>query len=147
MVVAESTTQSVIHRYHFGGSFFRVLIAERLKERMAAAGLSQSELARRVGVSQASINKLTSGGSKRGSAYLHRIARELSTTPAYLNGETDDPHGEAPDVQLSSEEQRLLEIYRALPKKDRAALKVLLERMAADESPSAWKSQRRANRG
>jgi hypothetical protein len=38
-----------------------------------------------------------------------------------------DMSSSAPD------EQRLLEIYRELPKKDRAALKVLIERMARDE--------------
>lgn len=136
MVVAESTTHSVISRYHFGGNRCSVLDAGRLKERMAAAGLSQSELARRVGISQASINKLTSGGAKRGSAYLHRIARELGTTPAYLNGETNDPLSNAPDLELSSDEQRLLEIYRDLPKKDRAALKLLIQRMVHDDGNS-----------
>ena len=134
MVVAESTTHSVIRSYHFGGSLACVVNADRLKERMAAAGLSQSELARRVGVSQASINKLTSGGSKRGSAYIHRIARELSTTPAYLNGETNDPLGEVPELRLSADERRLLDIYRELPKKDRAALKLLVHRMVQDET-------------
>jgi phage repressor protein C with HTH and peptisase S24 domain len=67
-----------------------MLDAGRLKERMQATGMSQSELARRVGVSQASIQKLTTG-SAYGSKHLHRIARELGTTPAYLSGETDDP--------------------------------------------------------
>lgn len=52
--------------------------------------MSQAELARRVGLKQPTIFKLLSGDS-RGSAYLHVIARELGTTPAYLLCETDDP--------------------------------------------------------
>lgn len=64
--------------------------ADRLRARMAERSLSQSELARRVGVSQASIYRLVKGDAY-GSKHLHRIARELGTTPAYLAGETDDP--------------------------------------------------------
>lgn len=64
--------------------------ADRLRARMAEQSLSQSELARRVGVSQASIYRLVKGDAY-GSKHLHRIARELGTTPAYLAGETDDP--------------------------------------------------------
>jgi phage repressor protein C with HTH and peptisase S24 domain len=67
-----------------------MISGERLKQRMIEAGLSQSELARRVGISQTAINKLVLGGSG-GSRHLHTIARELGTTPAYLTGETDDP--------------------------------------------------------
>lgn len=47
-------------------------------------------MARRVGVSQSAIHKLASGGAY-GSAHLHKIARELGTSPSYLSGETDDP--------------------------------------------------------
>lgn len=71
----------------FDGDRFRALLASR--------GLSQSELARRVGVSQASIYRLASGEAY-GSKHLHRIARELGTTPAYLTGEIDDPDEGAP---------------------------------------------------
>jgi transcriptional regulator with XRE-family HTH domain len=65
-------------------------LGERVEERMLAAGLSQAELARRVGVSQPSIYALIRR-NKTGSRNLHAIARELATTTAYLEGETDDP--------------------------------------------------------
>lgn len=67
-----------------------MLIPERLRDMMEKRGLSQSELGRRVGVSQATIYKLVTGVSY-GSKHLHLIARALETTPAYLTGETDDP--------------------------------------------------------
>ncbi len=57
---------------------------------MDERGLSQNGLAQRIGISQASIAKITRGHSF-GSKYLHRIARELGTTPGWLTGETDDP--------------------------------------------------------
>ncbi len=65
-------------------------MGERLKLRLDALGMSQAELARRVGISQPSVNHLIKRGAS-GSAHLHKIARELQTTPGYLQGETDDP--------------------------------------------------------
>ena len=70
-------------------------VGERIKERLTALGLSQAELARRVSLSQPAINALIRGSS-RSSTHLHRIARELQTTPAYLTSETDDPDHDAP---------------------------------------------------
>ncbi|KQM21933.1 XRE family transcriptional regulator [Novosphingobium sp. Leaf2] len=64
-------------------------LGARIKERLEAKCLSQAELARRVGVSQPSINHLIKRGAG-GSSHLHKIAAVLETTPAYLSGETDD---------------------------------------------------------
>lgn len=70
--------------------------ADRLRELLAARQMSQGELARRIGISQQTISRLASG-ERYGSRHLHRIARELGTTPAYLEGEIDDPdEGAAP---------------------------------------------------
>lgn len=63
---------------------------ERIAERRLARGLSQTQLAKAVGLSQGTIGKLEAGISS-GSSHLHKIARELKTSPGYLAGETDDP--------------------------------------------------------
>ena len=63
---------------------------------MERRGISQSELARRIGVSQTTIWKLVKEPAQ-GSKFTHRIAAELGTSPAYLMGETDD-EGEASTV-------------------------------------------------
>lgn len=89
---------------------------------MSELGLSQSELARRVGVTQTTIRKLATGGGY-GSKYLHKIARELGTTPAYLTGETDDPAASAPaEPELSYEERELVDCARGMSAPDRGAL-------------------------
>lgn len=68
-----------------------MIIGQRIEALLAEKGWSQAELARRIGVSQATIWKLVSGES-RGSKYLVLIARSLGTSPEYLMGDTDDPH-------------------------------------------------------
>jgi len=61
---------------------------------MRAVGLSQSELARRIGTRQSTINGMIRR-NVRSSPYLLQIARELRTTPEYLTGEINDPSPEA----------------------------------------------------
>ena len=65
--------------------------SDRLRMRMEELEISQAELGRLIGISQTSIWKLVSGDTAN-SRHLHKIARELRTTPAYLTGETDDPN-------------------------------------------------------
>jgi phage repressor protein C with HTH and peptisase S24 domain len=67
-----------------------VIKLERLASLMREQNVSQSELARRVGVSQQTIGKLVTGASS-GSRHIGRIAEELQTTPAYLAGQVEDP--------------------------------------------------------
>lgn len=57
---------------------------------MGLRGLTQAELARRVRITQGAIAKIANK-DPTGSSHLHKIARELGTTPAYLVGEIDDP--------------------------------------------------------
>jgi phage repressor protein C with HTH and peptisase S24 domain len=75
---------------YLGDSLAGMVDAGRLKKRMEDVRMSQAELARRVGISQTAVQKLTSGAAYN-SRYLHKIARELGTTPAFLTGEIDDP--------------------------------------------------------
>lgn len=65
-------------------------VGDRIAERLQAAKLSQSELARRVGLRQSTVSALIRGES-RSSAHLHKIASALGTSVQYLSGETDDP--------------------------------------------------------
>lgn len=106
-----------------------MIIAARLRERMEAQNISQAELARLVGVAQPSIFKLLNGDSQS-TRHLHRIARELFTTPAFLTGETDDPTSDFPDDRPSADEREILQDLRKLTERDRAAARQLIRSLA-----------------
>lgn len=108
------------------------MIGERISARLTALGMTQSELARRVGVTQGSVAQLISGRSKS-SAYLHKIARELKTTPAYLSGETDDDQSEQPDHHLTGDEVLLLSKLRMLSDEDRKIVMQITKKLAGRE--------------
>lgn len=113
----------------------QVIKSDRLRDRMAERELSQNELARRVGVSQQTIHKLVSGGGY-GSKHLHRIARELGTTPAYLEGETDDPDADAPSApELTYQQREMVGLLEEIPPKDLGAITHVLRLIAAKAPP------------
>lgn len=120
-----------------------MMIGERISDRLNATGMSQAELARRVKVDQSTINGLIKGTAKS-SRHLHRIARELGTTAAYLAGETSDSSASDYDQQLTSEEREWLELLRALPTADRRATMRLL-RLAASGARLVNKSSEHAH--
>lgn len=105
-------------------------VGARIRQRIAQVGLSQSELARRAGISQSTIAGLLSGKA-RSSSHLHVLARELRTTPAYLSGEVDDPELDAPNAPaLDHDQMRLLRLFDTLDSPARSALMLIVERMA-----------------
>ncbi|MBB3953417.1 phage repressor protein C with HTH and peptisase S24 domain [Novosphingobium sediminicola] len=89
-----------------------VSIGDRINSQLKALNLSQAELARRVGVAQPTINNLINR-NKVGTKYLHKIAAELRTTPAYLSGETDDPsegYVAPPSIEVVAEDLGLVPV-------------------------------------
>lgn len=71
-------------------------LGQRVKERRTALGLSQPQLAKRVGgISQQAIQQLEKGGTSR---YLVDIARALGVTAEWLQ----DGHGPAPAKPAST---------------------------------------------
>lgn len=115
-----------------GGPTAHKVVAERLDLAMKEAGLNQSELARRVGSTPAAINQILKHKTNV-SRFAPDIARELGVALDWLNGQVVDPRVDRSVETLTSQEQRLLDIYRQLPKKDRAALKTLIWHMAGEE--------------
>jgi phage repressor protein C with HTH and peptisase S24 domain len=82
-------SQSEVAVYRRSDRLPWVTLGQRITDRLGKLKLSQAELARRVGISQPTINALIHGNNTT-SKHLHRIAAELETSPAWLAGETDD---------------------------------------------------------
>lgn len=91
-------------------------LGERIATLRKEKAWSQSQLARVAGVTQPTIAKLESGFSS-GSSQLHKIARALTTTPAYLTGEIDDPSVDAPPPLPQANAQHVT-LPVALPTED-----------------------------
>lgn len=123
-----------------------MIIGERIAALMQAQGVSQAELARRVGVSQPAVFGLIHT-NKSGSAHLHKVARELHTTTAYLTGESDDPECDAPLPDYSSDERDLIELIRGMAPKDRAAILQLARTIAHSATTPAVHAGRHEFRG
>ncbi|MDF8335544.1 XRE family transcriptional regulator [Novosphingobium cyanobacteriorum] len=75
---------------------------DRLLDLLLERGVSQAEVARRIGVSAPGLWKLVHNRVRK-SKHLERLAEELETTPEFLLGKTDDPAREARVARLTPE--------------------------------------------
>ncbi|WP_235513251.1 MULTISPECIES: helix-turn-helix domain-containing protein [unclassified Sphingomonas] len=93
----------------------------RLRELRKAAGLNQSQLAQRTGVSQPFISQVENqAASTLDIARMRIFAREFGCSPADLLANSDNPH------RLSAEEQSLVDLFRSANSVQQAmALRVL----------------------
>ena len=120
-------------------------LGARIQQRINELGISQAELARRVGIRQSTLNSLINGTS-RTSRSLLKIAHELQTSPEYLTGDVDDPEDEVSNhAAYSHEEFSLLSSFRKLDALDRQALLRVIDAMA--RNPATMHDNRRAYLG
>lgn len=78
------------------------IVPERLVSAMRRAGVNQSQLAGKVGITQPSIARLMRGETKT-TRVLDVIAAALDTTPEYLKGEV-----ETPEIEMAEGDDRPL---------------------------------------
>lgn len=93
-----------------------MLQTDRLLERAKELGVSQAHLAELVGRQRYYLADLARKGTQPSAETVAVWAEALSTTPAYLLGETDEkekPTGTVADG-LSAKERELLELFRGL---------------------------------
>jgi transcriptional regulator with XRE-family HTH domain len=115
-----------VARYLVSDSHGYMMVGQQILRRLAVVNISQAELARRVGMSQSAMHNLISGKS-RSSTHIHKIARELATTPAYLTGETEDPASEGVDAPVLDVDSRVIadNLHHLRPSNRRAIAEVV----------------------
>jgi transcriptional regulator with XRE-family HTH domain len=103
-------------------------VANRIREARRALGLTQDELARRVGVSRSAIAQWETDRTGQVRANLARVAAVLGVSSSYLlTGETEVGAISAE----SADERALLNLYRQMREPGRSELLRHARRMAA----------------
>ena len=95
---------------------------ERIRAARIAAGMTQAELADKVGVKFAAIHKYETGkieNFKR--TTIAKLAVALDVRPAYLLGFTDDPSADV-EIAETVEEIALLRLFRGMNDEQRKTL-------------------------
>ena len=82
-----------------------VIVVERLRERIAASGMSQFELAESVGLSRGYFNAALKGKKKTFQAYIAKVEKALQCDYAYILGLQDTlkanrPIGKTPGISI-----------------------------------------------
>lgn len=99
----------------------------RIKELRTEAGLTQQELADRLGISKQAISAYETGIRRPSFDIADALADFFGVSIGYLSGSTD--HREAyprHDLPLTSEETALLEAYRYASDEIRSAARAVL---------------------
>ena len=100
---------------------------ERLRRRREEKGMTQQQLAQQLGISKSAVGNYETGVSMPREDVLLRLFSALDAEPNYLFQDSFHSGGGA----LSSGEQQLVQRYRALSAKGKAAIGAVLE--AAEE--------------
>jgi transcriptional regulator with XRE-family HTH domain len=116
------------------------VLIERLKESRKKSGLSQSQLAEKIGVQTNTVWRWENGRASPMESIMN-LAIALNTTVAYLIGESDNPE---PEPYLTSAEARLYLLQKiregvnagVLPKEDLNIKKDELKKIIPDKIPA-----------
>ena len=102
---------------------------ERLEQALRRRDWEQSDLADRLGITQGTISKIIRGRTSN-SRWLPRMASELGVSLEWLQGLEDEPRGAGGQIALAAEEQNLLDWFRSMAPKDRAAVMQIVRTIA-----------------
>jgi transcriptional regulator with XRE-family HTH domain len=108
-------------------------VAVRIREARRALGLTQDELARRVGVSRSAIAQWETDRTGQVRANLARVAAVLGVSIGYLVAGESEPG--LVNVE-TADERALLSLYRQIPEPGRSELLRNARRMAGAQGLS-----------
>lgn len=104
-------------------------IGARLRQMRAQAGLTQDQLAEKLGISKRTQGNYESGASDAPASYLSVAARELGFDVSYI---VNGVRTTMPNEALSEVEDSLITQYRSITPGDQEAIRRFLKAMADD---------------
>lgn len=90
----------------------RQMLGNRIKEMREKHGLTQGDLASRVGVNITQVVKWEKGRAMPGGEAFMKLAKELDVSMDFLAGLVDGPNEHLEIEDLSPTERKLIEAYR-----------------------------------
>lgn len=110
-----------------------VVVGERVQLLRRGRGWSQVALAKRAGVSQATVANFERGRTRGGLALtLAKLAKALNVNPEWLRTGKGDAN---PPLDATSEDRELVAIYRQLSPQNRKALLSVGRSLIASQEP------------
>lgn len=101
-------------------------IGERIKNRRVELGMTQQELAEKIGYKgKAAICKIESGERELKQTKIKPISEALQTTTEYIMGWVEEP-----TIQLNDLDRKIIEAYRKLPESKKLALYEFIKQIA-----------------
>ena len=103
----------------------------RIKELREQKCLSQLDVAKGINTSQRNVGRWETGANEPSSSFILKLADFFDVSTDYLLGREDDFGNVATSgVALSSQEQRILMVYRALSERDKKTIENLFETLS-----------------
>jgi transcriptional regulator with XRE-family HTH domain len=97
-----------------GRSDVDVRVGRRLREARLLAGISQSQLGARIGVTFQAVQKYESGENRLSASRLLAVAEFLHQPLSFFFGDLSENEAAAPPAALTPKEIKLLRYYRGL---------------------------------
>lgn len=96
----------------------------KIKEFRLQQGIDQKQLANEIHIGKGSISNWEVGRTEPSLEYIEKLANYFGCTIDALFGRESNvtENAKIVDVQLTSEEEQLVNLYRTLPTRDRAEL-------------------------
>ncbi len=92
-------------------------VGKRIKEKRDEASWSQTELAKRAGITPSALSQIESGERFPSTVVVHKLAKALSTSVDYLLGNKTEE--DLSDLLQDEKIEILFRTYKDLSKKDR----------------------------
>lgn len=109
-------------------------LAERVRARREELGLSQTELAQKMGYnSRSSINKIENGRAIS-QKLIVRLAEALEVSPSYLMGWDEKPEEQAEyeaSILMDEDIMELVHLYKCLDSEQKKAVKQMAKLLAS----------------